>query len=51
MRAVYSHGSTNQIIGNIKKNPSVPHIAQGRYKLSEMRWVVAATFVRQGQYR
>ncbi|OJY48754.1 hypothetical protein [Sphingomonas sp. 67-41] len=41
-RAGYSHSSTNQIIGNLKKKPSVRHTPQWQYKLSDMRRVAAA---------
>jgi hypothetical protein len=41
-RAGYSHSSTNQIIANIKKKPSVQGTAQWQYKVKEMRRVAAA---------
>lgn len=36
-RAGYGHSSTNQIISNIKKKPSLRHTAQWEYKLRDMR--------------
>lgn len=41
-RAGYAHSSTNQIIGNLKKKPSVRNTPQWRYKVQDMRRVAAA---------
>ncbi|MBN8804243.1 MAG: hypothetical protein J0H81_03925 [Sphingopyxis terrae] len=41
-RAGYSHSSTNQIIANIKKKPSVRGTPQWQYKLKDMRRVATA---------
>lgn len=50
-RPVYSHGSINPIIGNIKKKPRVRYTAQWSCRMSDMRGEVATTLVRQGHYR
>lgn len=41
-RAGYSHSSTNQIITNIKKKPSLQGTAQWQYKVRDMQRVAAA---------
>ncbi|MDB5576598.1 MAG: hypothetical protein JWR80_1774 [Bradyrhizobium sp.] len=41
-RGGYSHSSTNQIIANIKKKPSLRATAQWQYKVRDMQQVAAA---------
>lgn len=41
-RAGYSHSSTNQIITNIKKKPSLKGTPQWQYKIRDMQLVAAA---------
>ena len=41
-RAGYSHSSTNQIITNIKKKPSLQGTAQWQYKIRDMQQVASA---------
>lgn len=41
-RAGYGHSSTNQIIANIKKKPSVKHTSQWQYKIRDMSRVADA---------
>ncbi|PVX30952.1 hypothetical protein [Sphingomonas pokkalii] len=41
-RGGYSHSSTNQIITNIKKKPSLRHTQQWQYKVRDMSRVAAA---------